>query len=100
VEDEGWKERHSLGIANTRETTPTNVCTIGEVMEKILSLCDLLQITRSSDSALQSCGNRHLALQLVPVSEIVVVFLSISSKRYFQLQALDASKQAQRKSEE
>jgi len=58
VEEQG---RYSLRIPHAREPTPTNIRSIGEMMQQILRLRNLLQITRPSNSAFQSSRDGHLA---------------------------------------
>jgi hypothetical protein len=44
-----------LWVSYTCEARPTNVRSIREMMNQILCLCNLLEITRPPDSALECC---------------------------------------------
>jgi len=53
---------HLLWISDARETAPSDVGTVGEMVQQVLRLCDLVQIAGPPHPALQRRSDRHDAL--------------------------------------
>lgn len=54
-----WEAGDVLRVANAGETGPADICAIGEVVNQILRLADLLEVAGPANTALEQSRDRH-----------------------------------------